>query len=393
MRSFAAFTLSILSLFLFTGCWDKAELTEFGYVQAVAIDQNEEGKIEFTSHLYKPARGGEGGGPAGKSGGGDSAFSIKTKGDTVFEADRDVNTQLGRKTKWDHMRVILIGEELARKRKVGEVLDMFSRNHEPRATVSVLIAKGKASDILNIKPYIEHTIGQQLRKMEENSARFTAKTSLTRLHDLAIQLKSETGVAVVPYINSNNSPKKISVEGIAVLKKGKVAGSILTPTISEQLLMLTNKYKSGIIEFPCTGATEEKMKTKESLEIMLLNTKLTPTVKKNEITVRVMTKIKGAVGELRCSTLKTEEDEKRFEENIEKSVERNLRKAISVFQKRKVDVLGIGDKLYKKNPGLWKQLKPDWNERFAEIRFEVHADVKVLNSGMNVGTPFSKGGE
>lgn len=75
-------------LLLLLGCWDKAELTEFGYVQAVAIDRAERGRIELTPLFYDPVGGGDTGGGGEKKTGGGISFAIKS--DTVFNAVRDI---------------------------------------------------------------------------------------------------------------------------------------------------------------------------------------------------------------------------------------------------------------------------------------------------------------
>lgn len=389
MRLRLIVVLPVLSCFLLTGCGDKAELTEFGYAQAVAIDQAKDGKFELTTHFYNPTSGGETGTADAQR---KRGFNITTRADTVFEAARDIPIHFGRKAKWDHMRIILIGEEIARKEDVGDVLDFFSRDHEPRATVLTLITKGKASDYLNVKPFIENTIGQQLRKIEESAIHYSAKTMSTPLLELAIQLKNETGIAMIPYVYSSSidNPKELTVAGVAMLKKGKLNGSIVTPTDTQRLLMLIDKYEGGVIEIPCNGMSEEKQKAKESLEVLSLKTKVTPTVKDDEVTVRVMTRIKGSVGELRCSSLKTKDEALRFRDTVKKTVESELREVVKYFQKRQMDAFGIGDQIYRMNPSLWKSMKPDWGERFASSRFEINVEVDILNTGMGVGTPFSK---
>ena len=49
--------LSLAALFLLTGCWDRAELPEKGFVMGVAIDETEGGKISLTTQIYKPSQG------------------------------------------------------------------------------------------------------------------------------------------------------------------------------------------------------------------------------------------------------------------------------------------------------------------------------------------------
>ncbi|UKS28250.1 Ger(x)C family spore germination protein [Paenibacillus sp. HWE-109] len=387
MRSAIPIALPLLSILLLTGCWDKAELTEYGFVQAIALDWTTKDKVELTTHFYRPSGGMESSGsPPGAKG-----ITIKTQADTVFEAVRDISIHFGRKPKWDHMRTIIIGEKLAQKLEIQEILDFFIRDHETRETTFVMIAEGKASKFLYIKPLIESTIGQQLRAMEDSTFKYSAKTSRLPLLDLAIQFKSETNILTVPYISKSKSSETISLSGIALLKDGIMTKTVITPAHTESLLMVLNKYQNGILEFPCKEESNYKM-NKESFEVSSLDTKVTPKFNGNEMTVEVRTKIKGTIGELHCSSLKTKEDGQQFQVRVSKQVESNIRKMIKYIQNEKMDAIGIGNQIYRRNSKLWKDWKPSWDEHFSEIHFDVHVEVNVLNSGMEIGTPFGKKG-
>uniref|UniRef100_UPI0035DEC18B Ger(x)C family spore germination C-terminal domain-containing protein n=1 Tax=Cohnella xylanilytica TaxID=557555 RepID=UPI0035DEC18B len=58
------------------------------------------------------------------------------------------------------------------------------------------------------------------------------------------------------------------------------------------------------------------------------------------------------------------------------------------MKREKLDALGIGTQIYRRNPKLWRRLEPDWDDRFARIRFQVRVEVRMLSTGLNVGTPF-----
>ncbi|TVY02371.1 Ger(x)C family spore germination protein [Cohnella terricola] len=371
-------------MLLTAGCWDNHELDEYGFVQAVAIDRTEADQIQLTTHFYNPS------GKTEMSGGSKSSakgINIRTSGDTIFEAIRDIPTRFGRKAKWDHMRVILIGERLARTQNIREILDYFSRDHEPRGTVLPLVTEGSAEDYLKIKPFIEQTIGQQYKKMESNGALYSAKTSNIPLYELAIHLKSPSNTSDIPYIHKSPSGKEAIVSRIAVIKGSKLV-HILEEKDTEAYLMLVDKYQSGILEFPCMGSAQGQVNNKESLEVVSFKSNLGPRVNGNDVTVGVKIEIKGTIGELRCSRLKSVEDTKRFERRIADQVQARLEHAISIFKAQKLDVIGIGDRLYRRNLQQWKRLEPNWDERFAQSRYDIRVNVQVLNTGMNVGTPF-----
>lgn len=140
--------LSVLALVCLTGCWDKMELTERAFIMGVAIDKGENDQVVLTVQMYRPTQmpGGQ------RSRQREAFFQVKVKGNTVLEAARDIPVKLGRKGQWSHCRVIIIGEDIAREKKVDKVLDFLYRDHEPRLNSAIFVAKGKAADYLEIEP-------------------------------------------------------------------------------------------------------------------------------------------------------------------------------------------------------------------------------------------------
>ena len=50
------------------------------------------------------------------------------------------------------------------------------------------------------KPFVETSMGQQLRESEQMAYKNTGKSLKSSFIDLMLELKSETGVAAVPYV-------------------------------------------------------------------------------------------------------------------------------------------------------------------------------------------------
>jgi spore germination protein KC len=382
MKRTAIFVLWLGCLLSLTGCWNKFELTDWAFVQAIGIDDSPEGKVEVTTHFYKPGGGGSlEGGPQGPS-----AFNITTKADTLFEAVRDIPLQLGRKAQWSHMRIIIISDRLAKKRNMLELTDYFFRDNEPRETVTVIMSKGSAKNYLIQQPYIESTIGQQLREMSRSSAKLAAKTKYVTLLDLAVQFRNQTGIALLPYVysSSGSSKEEIAVSQLAVLKDGKLVNDFLTSANVESLLILRNEFKFGVFEVPC------KEGGKESLEVNALHTKKKIIPNSDTVTVHLETKFEGSFGEIRCTEALTLDAEKQVAERIRKYMEGELRKAVDVAQQKKLDLLGIGNWLYQYHPSLWSKWSNDWDNRFAQAKFDIHVDVVLVNSGMLISKPYYK---
>ncbi|NLT94509.1 MAG: hypothetical protein GXW85_03070 [Clostridia bacterium] len=142
------FLLVVIIPLLFSGCWDKKEINQIGFAVGLGLDK-EGGDYQITTQMALPALL-EGGG------GGEEppVWLVSGKGRTIFEAIRDVNTRSARKPFWGHLNVIVFGEEVAKDGLVP-VLDLLSRGKELRRSNYVVVAQGKAKDILEAQPKLE----------------------------------------------------------------------------------------------------------------------------------------------------------------------------------------------------------------------------------------------
>ncbi|SMQ78566.1 spore germination protein KC [Bacillus sp. OV166] len=382
MNSIAMKALPIMFLLLsLTGCWDSKELTEFGFIMGISLDQTEEGTIEINAQSYSPTEktGGVGGGEK------QAYTNIKTINESVFDGVRDINRYLGRVPRWSHMRVILIGEEFAKDHDIGEILSFFNRNEDVRLTTLVIVTNGKAADYLTIKPFIERTVSQQLQTIIESSTKYAGKTIKASMLDIDLQLKSKTKTALIPYFKMNEAqPKALYSSGMAIISKGKMA-ELLEPSDVHEVLMLINKFKSGMIEFPCLDDGSQESSKMEALETSHIKTKITPKFTMKRPSIHMLTKIEGTIGELSCTTITNVGEEKKLEDHIKKIIEEKIESVIERMQEEKVDVLGIGNKLYQQDPALWKKWEKDWDDIFADLQFIIDVEVNIRSTGMPIG--------
>lgn len=362
-------------VFALTGC-SRMELTDKGFVLGAALDLDDNGRVALTSQIYKPGSGN----PDSQQGG--SFVNVQTQGDTLFEAIRDITLELGRKAQWSHMQTLLIGEKLAGSPRFMHSLDFFYRDHEPRLTTPIMITRGRAGDYLTEQPYIEKTISRQIRDMQRIANEATGKTIQADLLDLNKRLRKETSTAILSYIMpGEGKANKPIFAGGALIKKDRMI-DVIPPEDVQSYLMLTDQFMSGIIVVPCGSDAR-----KDSVEIITMESRISPEIRGNLIVASVSMTINGAIGELNCTAVTTKEDTFRYENHVAETVERQLKKSIDTFKGKKADILGIGDIIHKKDPKLWERMKEDWDDRFGEIRFEFDIKMNMRSTGLEGGTP------
>lgn len=378
MMKFRAIVLLLPLCFLLAGCWSNFELKERGVVMGASLDLGKDGQIEMTAQIYKPSPS-----VTEKGEGGKKYINIQTKGTTVLAAIQDITSLLGRKAQWSHMQSIIIGERLAQEKNIFKILEYFYRDYETRLTSSIMISEGNARDFLDMQPLIENNGSKQYRNAQKKFARDSAKTIDVNLYELRLKAKSETGTAVIPYIRHHMTKRKSSVvSGVAIIKNDKMV-SIVSPREVVNLNILNNKFQHGIFAIPCSDKKDET--DLESFEVSKIETENSLKVDEQRITYYFLIKIKGKISELVCTNLDTTEAEIKYTDKIEQILSDNLQATVTKLQQQGIDLIDAGNRLYRKDPVLWKQWKANWSDHFKEVQTQIKVDVQISNTGMIQG--------
>ncbi|WP_164779500.1 Ger(x)C family spore germination protein [Paenibacillus kobensis] len=380
MRKWFKILFLILSIALLSGCWNREELPEKAFVMGIAINKPEPDKVKIMVQLFKPSQK-----TAGKGDTGNSFTNIESTGATTQEAIRDITLRLGRKTQWGHTRMIIIDERTAARNNLLSLLELFYRDHETRITTKVVIAKEDSADLLKEKPMIELTSSQQMNRMEEIANRFAGKVPNMTLLKLARDLKSETGNTIMPLMSKSSSNEMILI-GSAAIHQGQFAGP-LSSRQTQDLLMLRGQFRSGIVKVPCEANNNEKERKYESLEVQSVNSVMKPAIASDSLRVHYQVKVQGNISELQCTRLDTSSDETAYLHRIEELIQKRLLDTIKYTQSKEVDLLGIGNSIYRKHTRIWRQWKPDWDKRYAEAKFDIKVTVHIDNTLTMVGKP------
>jgi len=376
----------VLSSLILTGCWSKMEMTERAFVIAIAADRGENGKIELTFQIYKPTS--QFGAPSVQDE--KSAFiNITLEGSSIFNIVRNNATITGRRSQFSHIQIILISEEAAKEVLEG-LLDFFYREPEMRLNAPVMITKGKARDYLFGNPMIENTIGSQINKQLNVSARLAGKTVKTSLLDLAFQLKNESRSAMMPYLMTEQTYGQRIVQGIALIKKDKMVHWV-DPEKAEYLLMLANKYKYGVLEIPCIPHSSDPRM--ETFEVLKASTNMKPVIQESRVSVQFDVRIEGSIGELVCTSIRDLKDEQKFVEKMELYVEEQMESVMNILQQQGVDGIGIGHRLSLRHPSRWKMIRQEWDDMYPQIPVDIRVKINNESSKMMNPGPFDQTGE
>ncbi|NQX59664.1 Ger(x)C family spore germination protein [Paenibacillus qinlingensis] len=376
---------------LLGGCWDKNELTQWGFVQAVAIDQTDQGEYRVTTQIYRPGSSESRNNKATK---GISYLTISSEASTISQAAAHISGKLGRKLQWSHMRALLISEKMAANRNIGNILDYFSRSQGPRGAVAVMTTDGEAGNYLLVDPLIENTIGQQMKTVEGMSNRLTGMASKVSILDLDILAQSPSSVTLLPHLRMLRQEHPLFIiDGMNLLRfpSGTIDQGFIPAAITDSILMVRDEFNEGLATIPCEKENEKQQMLNggDSYWIYKEQTTLQVSSIEDRPFIEIHLEVDGKVGEMSCSSILTKEEHRRFINRIEQTIKKDTMEAVQKVQKMKADILLVGQHVQRRDPRLWKRWSEDWDDRFSQAKVSVKVKARLTDTGMNAGSPMA----
>ena len=364
--------ICILLALSLSGCWNRRELNTFSILMGMGIDKAEEaGKVQLTAQIIKA-------GELKSEGGSDEEayLTVQSIGDTVFDALRKFTKETNRKIYLPHSQVLIFGEGIAAE-GVQKYVDFYVRDHEPRLREKVLVAKGKAEEVLDVKSQLEKIPAVGISSLLRAQGATSQATEVT-IKEFINRLMSKTTAPVAPLIeiSGEGEEQTLRISGMAIFKLDKFVGK-LTGSEARGLLWVIDKIKSGIIVVDCPNE-EGKM----SLEIIRASSKIIPEIQEDKVHIQVKIKEEGHIGDQECPGELTSDDIISIEEMKASVIRSEVLSAVEIAQDLNTDVFGFGDAVHRKYPKEWKELEKQWDEVFPEIEVEIIVEAKVRRSGI-----------
>lgn len=373
----------ILSLFL-TGCWDRRELNELAITLAFGIDKVED-EYQVTAQVVVPTEVSMKG-STGRS----SVTLFKARGETVYEAIRKITKESPRKVYPGHLRMLVIGEELAIE-GIAESLELLSRDWELRSDFYVAIAKeATAEELLNVTTTLESIPANKMFNTLKSSENSWAGTNGITLDELIADLISEgkeavlTGIMVIgdqelgsskQNVESITPAARILFDDLAVFKKDKLVGW-LTEIESRGYNAITNQLKTTVSSISCP---EEG---KATIEIINFKTEMKGKVKNGAPEVDIISHVNVNVGEVECPIDITKPKTiDLLEKTFEKEVKTSFEETIETLKEFEVDIFGFGEAIHRSSPKEWEKMKDSWDDEFSNVKVNIKIDAKLRRSG------------
>jgi len=150
-------SIAVLLLFC-SGCWDRRELNDLAFVSAMGIDAEENaGRYRVTFQVVNADEVAGSSTAGGGAAGGKSTpvVVLDSEGSTLFEAIRRASRKIPRRLYFAHMRLVVIGENQAR-RGIRDLFDFLDRSNEIRLNSKMIVARdADASTVISQLTQIE----------------------------------------------------------------------------------------------------------------------------------------------------------------------------------------------------------------------------------------------
>ncbi|WP_285768503.1 Ger(x)C family spore germination protein [Peribacillus sp. SI8-4] len=372
--------LSVASIFFSQE--DKHELNQSSFSFALGIDYEKEG-YTVSLQLINPGE------ISGEKLLNNSPYIVyKAKGKTIDTALEKISMNTSRHLDLKQEQIIVLGEELARKGRLKEIVEYILHSPDIPANALIITTKGnKASELLKIFSPVEGYSALEIT----NTLNKLGRHVLNNASEIKVELLEDGKDISLPYIelkgdlqkgmNRDNldttTPAHIVFGGFGLFKDGTLK-KFLDYRDSLFLQLLNGKSSGFIIESTCPAGSEK-------FAFKLFN----GAVKKKEFKLahdnysfQYILNLSGDIRQYNChGNLKDPETISQLETQINKTIQSKENKILSIAQDHELDPFGLGHSIKSKDPKAWRNVEKDWSTRIKNARLNVHSDITIQNVG------------
>jgi spore germination protein len=387
--------LIVASCFLF-GCWDRTEIEEIGFLIGVAFDPVEnfdeemermqkEKKRDY-NHLFKSTYQvaipsaliqQEGGGSSE-----DPFFNITTTGMTNFKMVRQIAARRSRRLSFEHIKVMIINEELVRHEQfLEDLLDFYLRDHAMRRRTHILISKGSAEEILQDKLPLEEMPSLSIMYIRDNEDSVSEMLTLRNIGLVQGLVMGKKSFLLPRVIKGENGDFKVAGAAIFLGGNNQMIGWLGDEEVSAYRLIM-GEYGNSIIETKYEGEPIV-------FESFGMDTIIKYERKEDRDIFNVEIRAEGSLGESWNHNIDISEEDiiGKIEQAFEQEIELVAKNIINKMQQEfSADIFEFNEKVRQKNNQYWKKNQDNWDGKdgmFSKAEVKVNAKVRIRHYMLN----------
>lgn len=359
--------LLLIILLPCTGC-SYVELNDLAIVSAVGIDY-ENNNFNLTAQIMDMED--------SENSSSAKALIYEASGETISTAIRNFAIRYPKTVYFGHLEVIIISKD-AIEQKLEDIFDYFMRSTEVRSSGFVAITNNeKAEDILNPKEEKNSSFpAEDIKSSLMVASKRNGTVREITLEEFVSDYLKEGKDPVVPLIKTTNTDplasSKIIIENMVPLKKMKV----LTPLSKEESIaynMINNSFYDVTIN---TKYNNKLIGTviynpNSSIDVKLENNKL-------KVTININIESKLYEIEQKINLAKGNNQDK-IKDEVSKELKNYVLKLINYAKNNNVDILGIGNNIYKNYYKDYQKYQK--KNLYEEASFKININNKMYRHG------------
>ncbi|MDF2960618.1 MAG: spore gernimation protein GerC [Paenibacillus sp.] len=384
-KTFVACILVVCTLVL-TACWDRRELNDLAIAVGIGLDKSGS-NLRVSTQIVNPSE------VASKRGGGGYSTPVTilhAEEPTISEAIRKLTTVSPRKIFSSHLRVLVIGEQLARQ-GIENVLDGLSRHHEFRSDFYLVVAKGTTADaVLQIITPIEKIPANKMFNTLELSEKEWAPSTKMPLDNLISDLSSPTKDVVLTGIritgdqqvgiternvDKSNPYANLQYTGLALFKDDKLV-DWFNDEESKGYNYIVGNVRNTVGHLTCPDGGML------AVEVDRTQSKVKGKLVRGTPQITVELSVEQNISEVQCSIDLTKlETISELEKISSATLKEIMMSAIRKAQKNGTDIFGFGEAVEDADPRSWLKIREDWDQYFKGLKVAVKVDVQIRRLG------------
>lgn len=373
-RVLVAFIILLLGI-LVSGCWDSIEIQKRAFIIGVGVDAISAGpspqdKFLVSVEIPKLASAAQ-----GQSGEVPGAYLLQATGSTVFTALRHMAARSNLSLFFGHMRLLVIGEEAAR-RGLENILDVWERGTEASRRFRVVVANGEAREVLSVAAPTTEVTSLFIYDVMDNTTKTSHFITGSTYGGILMALH-ETGNVLLPRVTPGK--EDVVVAGSGIIKDWKLVGWL--DEVETRAVGLILGYIRGgtidLIDYPNDA-------NRVTLEILNASRQLRPRITGDEVTVDIRVNVQVRVAEAEVEEQVADQEYlQKAEALAAEQLKEDIEKVIAKLQKEfQADVIGLGWLIQRDMTKDWQHLKDNWSEIFSRAKTNVEVTVRIREIGM-----------
>ncbi len=341
----------LLSVFLFTGCYDYNELNDLAIVSgmAIAYDENE---YETTFEIMVTKKN-----DSGKKEESETML-VTGAGKTPAIAINNTIGKTDKKVLFNQLQIVLLDESVAQK-GIKEISNYLFRDiHISNNFYYIISKETSAKDVLKAKIKNEPVVTNAILDLFNNQNDVELLDLHSEFDYIYAKLKDGKQDITIPSVNLKNNT--VALATVGVFQKDKLI-SYLTKEESQTFYLLNSKVTNAFYYDDDASISIYKNKAKFKIKDNQLNVEL-----------NAQAAIKSLNEKANLREDKTNKElSKQFSQKIKKDVEQLIKKSKEINS----DFLGLSSIYYRSNPSKYQ------NDSWKQLDYKIKVNLEVNRNG------------